>query len=316
MDTEQSLKIYINQVNEDWIVDRVRKEWIKFKNPYTKFLQFSDIVWLIAPWAWKEKSYRKLQNKKVICSVYHIDEDKFSSNDLNKFKERDKYVNAYHVISKNTLKQVEKLTDKKIYSIPFWINEKLWFPINSKINLRKKYNIDSNCFLIGSFQRDTEGSDLISPKLSKGPDRFLEIVKKINEKNENTHILLAGKRRQYLISELEKNQINFSYYEMPPFNELNELYNCLDLYIVSSRYEGGPQAIFECALTKTPIISTNVGVAPEVLSPNSIYDMSNFDSAKPDIEYAFSNAQKYIIPNGFENFIKMFHEVLGDQNEK
>jgi len=229
MDTEQSLKIYINQVNEDWIVDRVRKEWIKFKNPYTKFLQFSDIVWLIAPWAWKEKSYRKLQNKKVICSVYHIDEDKFSSNDLNKFKERDKYVNAYHVISKNTLKQVEKLTDKKIYSIPFWINEKLWFPINSKIDLRKKYNIDSNCFLIGSFQRDTEGSDLISPKLSKGPDRFLEIVKKINEKNENTHILLAGKRRQYLISELEKNQINFSYYEMPPFNELNELYNCLNL---------------------------------------------------------------------------------------
>ena len=113
MDTEQSLKIYINQVNEDWIVDRVRKEWIKFKNPYTKFLQFSDIVWLIAPWAWKEKSYRKLQNKKVICSVYHIDEDKFSSNDLKKFKERDKYVNAYHVISKNTLKQVEKLTDKK-----------------------------------------------------------------------------------------------------------------------------------------------------------------------------------------------------------
>ena len=44
--------------------------------------------------------------------------------------------------------------------------------------------------------------------------------------------------------------------------------------------------------------------------------MSNFDSAKPDIEYAFSNAQKYIIPNGFKNFIKMFHEVLGDQNEK
>ena len=47
---------------------------------------------------------------------------------------------------------------------------------------------------------------------------------------------------------------------MPPFNELNELYNCLDLYIVSSRYEGGPQAIFECALTKTPIISTNVAL--------------------------------------------------------
>ena len=31
--------------------------------------------------------------------------------------------------------------------------------------------------LVGSFQRDTEGSDLISPKLIKGPDIFIEIVK-------------------------------------------------------------------------------------------------------------------------------------------
>ena len=29
----------------------------------------------------------------------------------------------------------------------------------------------------------------------------------------------------------------------------------LDMYIVSSRLEGGPQAILESALTKTPIIS-------------------------------------------------------------
>ena len=87
----------------------------------------------------------------MICSVYHIDEDKFSSNDL-KFKERDKYVNAYHVISKNTLKQVEKLTDKKIYSIPFWINEKLWFPINSKIDLRKNIILIPIVFLLDRFR--------------------------------------------------------------------------------------------------------------------------------------------------------------------
>ena len=58
--------------------------------------------------------------------------------------------------------------------------------------------------------------------------------------------------------------------------ELNELYNCLDLYIVSSRYEGGPQAILECAASKTPILSTKVGVAPEVLHPESIYEIGRF----------------------------------------
>ena len=54
---------------------------------------------------------------------------------------------------------------------------------------------------------------------------------------------------------------------MVSFKELNELYNLLNLYVVSSRYEGGPQAIMECALIKTPIISTDVGIASEILSP-------------------------------------------------
>ena len=47
---------------------------------------------------------------------------------------------------------------------------------------------------------------------------------------------------------------------------INDLYNIFDLYIVSSRIEGGPQAIMEAAYTKTPIVSTDVGVASEILS--------------------------------------------------
>ena len=63
---------------------------------------------------------------------------------------------------------------------------------------------------------------------------------------------------------------------MADFSELNELYNCLDLYIVASRVEGGPQSILEATLTKTPIISTDVGLAKEILHPDSIFNMDNF----------------------------------------
>ena len=34
---------------------------------------------------------------------------------------------------------------------------------------------------------------------------------------------------------------------MCDFKTLNELMNCLDLYIVASRVEGGPRAINECS---------------------------------------------------------------------
>ena len=75
----------------------------------------------------------------------------------------------------------------------------------------------------------------------------------------NVLVVLAGRRRQYVIEKLKNYNIEFKYFEMLNFSELNELYNVLNLYVVSSRYEGGPQSIVECAASRTPIVSTDVG---------------------------------------------------------
>ena len=111
------------------------------------------------------------------------------------------------------------------------------------------------------------------------------------------------------MKELDDAGIKYNYYEMASFDELNELYNLLDLYIVSSRIEGGPQAIMECAITKTPIISTDVGIASEILSKESIYNMNNFINAKPNIEFAFKQSKDYTIPKGFEKYRTLLTEL-------
>ena len=99
---------------------------------------------------------------------------------------------------------------------------------------------------------------------------------------------------------------------MVSVEELNELYNSLDLYIVSSRVEGGPQAIFECAATKTSIISTDVGIAKEILNKKSIFDMENFTLAVPDVDTAYENVQKYTKNKGLENFRIFFNRVYSE----
>ena len=101
-------------------------------------------------------------------------------------------------------------------------------------------------YLVGSFQRDTEGKDLISPKLVKGPDIFLDIVTDILITNKNLKVILTGKRRGYLIDNFEKRGIPYKYFEMVNFSQLNSLYNILDLYVVSSRVEGGPRDLEIC----------------------------------------------------------------------
>ncbi len=304
------MKIYLSKINEDWIIDRVKKEWLQGnKEISTKYILNSDLIWIISPWLWKKIPLYFLKNKKVICSIYHVDNPEEKNTGIENFDELNSLTDQFHVISENTFKDLKQITDKKITSIPFWINEKIFYPLQNKDQIREKYKLNKSDFVIGSFQRDSEGSNLSKAKLIKGPDRLIEIYKYYKNIYPNLTILLTGRRRDYIINELKKEKINFVYKEMVNFDELNELYNCLDLYIVASRKEGGPQAILECAITETPILSTDVGIASEILSPESIFTMSNFQDAKPNVNWALKNTQKHTIPNSFENFKKMFYSV-------
>ena len=178
--------------------------------------------------------------------------------------------------------------------------------MNDKDKIRENLTLKED-FLIGSFQRDSEGKNPKLPKLIKGPDIFFEIVNDIFLSKKNLRVILSGKRRDYLIGRLEENNIPFNYFESISIQEINELYNMLDMYIVSSRLEGGPQAILESALTKTPIISTDVGIASEVLSSDSIFDDSkSYKNATPNVDYAFEKVQKYKI----DNMITQYNEML------
>ena len=303
------MKIYTNKINESWIIDRVIDEWESNNDEITsKSIEDADIVWIISNWTWKKIRIKYLKEKKVVASIYHIDFDNFNKKDEKNFYKMDQYVDLYHVISLKTKEQLKRLTNKKITSIPFWVNQKNLFYIENKSSLRKKYGFSEDDYIIGSFQRDTEGSDLVSPKLIKGPDIFIDLVNRLNN-NQNIRILLAGTRRQYVINKLKELGINYKYFEMVQIDQLNEFYNILDLYLVSSRLEGGPQAVLECAVTKTPIISTDVGVASEILHPNSIYSLETFENAKPMVEYAYENSKKYTLPDGMKNFIDMFRDI-------
>ena len=302
------MKLLINKVNENWIVDRLVDEWTRY-NYKTKKIIFGkkDIIWIIAPLTWRKIPKYFLKNNKVLCTIHHIDEKKFQDSEKKDFMQRDEIVDHYHVISNKTYSQLSKITSKPITVIPWWVNQNIWFDIKETKHLFEKYNLPNKKFLIGSFQRDTEGYDLKSPKLSKGPDKLIQSIKQIQEEEE-VFVVLAGKRRQFVIKELERNGINYKYFEMLSFTELNELYNLLDLYIVSSRFEGGPQAIVECAITNTPIVSTNVGIASEILSSESIF-VENILEATPNVKYANKMIENLKIPKGFDQFNSMLSNL-------
>ena len=296
------MKIYLNKANENWIVDRFRSEWYKYNSDIsTRFINNADIIWVISPWTWNKINEKHLKNKKVVVTNHHIDLKNWNPNEKNNFYELDKFVDVYHTISNKSLITLKQVTNKEVLNIPFWANNEIFFEIKDKDKLREKYKINRENFLIGSFQRDSEGIDLTKPKLIKGPDIFISAIKKLSENNKNIEVILSGNRRNYIIKELQKNNIEYRYFKNINNTKLNELYNMLDMYIVSSRLEGGPQAILECGLTKTPLISTDVGIASQILHTKSIFS-TNPQNATPDTDYAYQNTLNLAIPNGMKKF--------------
>jgi glycosyltransferase involved in cell wall biosynthesis len=148
--------------------------------------------------------------------------------------------------------------------------------------LRRRWGVPTDAFVVGNFQRDTEGADLSRPKLVKGPDIFLEMLRLSRASGVDLHVLLAGPRRHWLRSRLIEDSIPFTYLgdavaeddirrNLHTREELNEFYALCDIHVVSSRSEGGPHALLEAAAACCPVISTPVGIAPELLDPHCVY---------------------------------------------
>jgi hypothetical protein len=296
--------VFILKPQEDWIVDRLHQEWLQYNSDIcTSNLLEANVIWLLASWCYKNIDRSVLESKKVITTIHHVVEEKFDQEKYVDFLIRDSITDVYHVPNIHTEKFIKKITKKPVYVIPYWANQELWKTTGSKHELRKKHNLPLNDYLIGSFQRDTEGHDLISPKLEKGPDLLADFIeyKSILTISRKLHVVLAGWRRQYIISRLEKAKISYTYFEKPSLDVINELYQTLDLYPVASRYEGGPQALIECGLLNIPVVSRDIGMASQILKPESISnDIRLAKQSIPDVK----NLQ---LPNGF----RPYRELIG-----
>ena len=196
---------------------------------------------------------------------------------------------------------------QKIKHDPYFVSPNEFYNLNcTRDELASELKIDPSRLkgriLVGSFQRDSLNSDLSKPKWQKDPELLAQVMSRLPK--DRFTLVLAGPRRHYLVSRCKELEIDYVFVgdasahsgmtddvnlNILGHETINKLYNLVDIYLVSSKSEGGPKAIAECGLTETPVVATRVGLAPDVVCADCLFEnadegskiLANIDAMNP-----------------------------------
>jgi len=227
------------------------------------------------------------KNNRSILTYFHISPNDPMQEKIAEISKSLKFIHTSCKITRNKLIKL-RVPSKKIVVIPIPVDLSIFKKISEekRNTIRSSLGIEKDKIVIGLFQKDGVGwGEGNEPKLIKGPDIFCDVVEKLAEKYP-IHVLLTGPARGYVKKRLKKASIPFTHKYLKNYPEIVNYYNVLDLYLVTSRVEGGPKAILESMACGVPIVSTKVGQAPDIIQNEKNGFLAEIEDKKKMAEYA------------------------------
>lgn len=245
---------------------------------------------------------------------------------LRKHHEKISRIQVSHLEMKH-LTLATGIDPSKVFLIPIGINTD-FFPFRTmeqKRIARDELGIPQSAFVIGSFQKDGVGwGDGMEPKLIKGPDVFVSTLKLLKKDIPELYVLLSGPARGYVKKGLEETSIPYKHVYLQSYPDVAKLFQALDLYLVSSRQEGGPKAILESMSSGVPLVTTRVGQAMDLVEHghnawmSEIEDVDNlaahvldvYRSNQEDLMLTLLNGRRTANENSYEAQIPLWRDFM------
>lgn len=312
-------KLFFISDNTNWVLDNEINEINNIAKRIginskilNNFFIFHQAVFYSNKYVLLKINNRKLFKNKIAFPYFHgypNTDDKTAQDCFTSLKKNHRFINRLQVSHKYMYDLIldTGIDKKKVFIIPIGINNLFFKPQNSKLKkeARNKYNIPQQAVVIGSFQKDGNGwGEGLEPKMIKGPDIFLKTIKILKESIKDIFVLLSGPSRGFVKKGLEELKIPYKHIFLKDYPEINELYQCLDLYIVSSREEGGPKAVLESMVTGIPLVTTKVGQAMDLVKHGEnafMVDVEDYEGLAFWADKVLSDSimRKKLIDNGF-----------------
>ncbi|WP_258101611.1 glycosyltransferase family 4 protein [Marinoscillum pacificum] len=162
----------------------------------------------------------------------------------------------------------------------------------------------------------------------KDPSLFIQAAAKISQTLPDTEFLMigAGNLKDDLMSQVHQQNLAEVFHFTGFLKESVAAISSLDLLMITSRNEGIPNVILEAFVTRTPVVSVDVGGIPELIQHNdtgkfssresaelakqAIELLKDFNLSKRLTENAYHKAQKFSYQIGIDQTIMLYEEVL------
>jgi glycosyltransferase involved in cell wall biosynthesis len=138
------------------------------------------------------------------------------------------------------------------------------------------FGIPPNRFVIGFL--GTKGSD--RDRGRKGTDTLLEVIRRSATQLPDLHVVLGGPGWDSELEGLRSLGVSVSATGYIPKPDLPLLYSALDVYLMTSRVEGGPCTVFEAMACGTPVVATRVGAVPDLI----VDGVNGYSAAVDDVD--------------------------------
>jgi glycosyltransferase involved in cell wall biosynthesis len=131
---------------------------------------------------------------------------------------------------------------------------------------RSELGIPADAFCIGSFHKDGQGmAEGDIPKNVKAPEVLVEVLSKLR-KHHNIFVLLSAPARGFVKKGLEAAGVPYRHIVEDDYYRIPRLFDAIDLYLLTSREEGGPKGVLEALACGVPFVGTKVGLVPDVIT--------------------------------------------------
>jgi glycosyltransferase involved in cell wall biosynthesis len=193
------------------------------------------------------------------------------------------------------------INPEKVMRIPLGIDTNVFQPVTPEARPISRLNLDipENAIVVGSFQKDGVGwKEGFEPKLIKGPDIFLKVIENLKSQIPNLWVLLSGPARGYIKNGLDKLGVPYRHQYLKNPNDIAKLYDAIDLYIITSREEGGPKACLQSMAKGVPLVTTAVGQCKDLVTSGTNALMAPVDDINELSRLALEALKNHVLKKG------------------